>query len=190
MTNIFKQQCCGQFIYFKVKLLTPGNNHHRRLRALSPMLAVFDQIPPNIIHHYHRRNRRHIRSSLQNLVAGRENATIDTVEDLNYCRVQRWKLDFQQDMGWNFVLSPDAYWANYCDGSCPSPFIESYWNTTNYSFIKNLYHVKKGYGDSTVPRACCTPIEFADQTILYQRADETTVMKRMKDMIVTRCACR
>ncbi|KAK3091725.1 hypothetical protein FSP39_022172 [Pinctada imbricata] len=186
VTDYFRRNHANPRIHFSVRILTNSNRHHlnNRIRRLSPLLVLFKNIPNHFIHQ-HDRARRSTRTQRNRIDS--EIASALTADDHDFCRLKVWQVSFRQ-LGFNSstILYPPYYTPNYCTGSCPSPLVEDYLNATNYAFMKNLYHSRTNFEDRNVSRACCTPIEYADQEIMT--ADGTA--KRVFDMIVTRCGCR
>jgi hypothetical protein len=106
------------------------------------------------------------------------------------CGLRPWTLDFEI-IGWsNWLWVPASYEANFCTGVCPSPFPEEYYNASGHAFAKNFYHIATRFQDTTVPRACCVPVEFAPLSITYVSKSRDLKIKTLPQMKATACGCR
>lgn len=99
------------------------------------------------------------------------------------CRVRTLSINFN-DVGWsNWIIAPNAYFANYCAGDCSFP-LNSQQNTTNHAIIQSIFFSV----GRVVPRSCCAPVRLGNMAILYQ-LDGSVQMKHYDDMIVEACGC-
>ncbi|GAB0100313.1 uncharacterized protein DMENIID0001_163350 [Sergentomyia squamirostris] len=113
-----------------------------------------------------KRNHRHKRST--NLIC-REND--------NESRCCRYPLvvDFDK-FGWDWVIAPKQYDANYCSGECSINFLTRYGHT----------HVMQLASSA---QACCSPRKMAPLTLLYFNPQEQIVHTTLQNMIVQMCTC-
>lgn len=104
------------------------------------------------------------------------------------CKRQPWKVVFEL-LNWTGFLFPKEIDAGMCKGECDFPLVEQL-NSTNYSFLKNVWHEMTGNSSNQVPKACCVPISFAFQTIAFFGNSGSIVLRQMPDMRVQYCGCR
>lgn len=131
------------------------------------------------------RVRRESYNYLSNLTA----LSLENSDDGFNCRRYDWELDIKI-FQWKWFIAPRYYNAGYCSGDCPFPLDSPTMNSTNYSLIKNLFHYTTGFRDEYVAKACCTPIAYQSQAILYFDRGMNSVLKNLPNMKVTACGCR
>lgn len=103
------------------------------------------------------------------------------------CGVKPWNVTFRE-IGLSFIVIPSSYAANICEGLCPAIINHPYYNSTNYSMVKNYYHLNRN-SDETVPRACCVPAELSPLKILYMDRNHSTQVKLVPNMTIKTCSC-
>lgn len=189
VSAFFRRHRHDRMIYFAVRILPNSgrHNHNQHIRRLSPLLVLFKNIPNHLIHQ-HERLRRSVRTRQTGTY--RVNASALTAEDHDFCRLKEWSVSFRMLRLSSRIISPPYYTPNYCTGTCPSPLVEEYLNSTNYAYIKNLYRLRTNLRDSNVPSACCTPIRYADQEMMIRGGNDEVETKLVFNMVVTRCGCR
>ena len=112
------------------------------------------------------------------------------INNPDMCGLKPWTLDFGT-IGWSsWLWVPTSYEANICTGVCPSPFPGEYYNASDHAFAKNYYHMATRFQDTTVPRACCVPVEFAPLSITYVSKSREVKIKTLPQMKATACGCR
>ncbi|XP_071961729.1 growth/differentiation factor 8-like isoform X1 [Antedon mediterranea] len=93
------------------------------------------------------------------------------------CCMQELKIDFRK-FGWDWVIAPTSFNANYCKGECPisamMPPGSSLYLNHDPSFAQ-----------------CCSPTSFKPLTIIYYTDNQDRfVVQNVADMIVESCNCR
>lgn len=81
------------------------------------------------------------------------------------------------EFGWDWVIAPTGYTANYCSGEC------------RYRHLENnpqAYLIQQTPG-GTGP--CCTPSKMAPLAMLYFDHEHTVLYTFMQKMVVVRCGC-
>ncbi|KAA0189438.1 hypothetical protein HAZT_HAZT009968 [Hyalella azteca] len=107
------------------------------------------------------------------------------------CQMRPLHVSFK-DLDWeNWVIAPDGYDANFCQGRCDFP-IPPDKNATNHAIVQTLIKVLQAVreGETVPPAACCTPNELATISVLYYDYSNNVVLKKYPKMIVKNCACR
>uniref|UniRef100_A0A1B0DDS2 TGF-beta family profile domain-containing protein n=2 Tax=Phlebotomus papatasi TaxID=29031 RepID=A0A1B0DDS2_PHLPP len=115
------------------------------------------------------KDRRHRRPKRSTSLTCRENE--------NETRCCRYPLvvDFDK-FGWDWVIAPKQYDANYCSGECSINFLTRYGHT----------HVMQLASSA---QACCSPRKMAPLTLLYFNPQEQIVHTTLQNMIVQMCSC-
>lgn len=91
------------------------------------------------------------------------------------CCMYPLKVDFEQ-FGWDFIIAPKQYEANYCAGECAINFLPQYTHT-------NLMQL------STSAPACCSPKKMQPLSLLYFNRKEQVIYTKMENMVVETCGC-
>ena len=81
------------------------------------------------------------------------------------------------EFGWDWVIAPTGYTANYCSGEC------------RYRHVDNnpqAYIIQQTPG-GTGP--CCTPSKMLPLAMLYFDHAHTVLYTYMQKMVVVRCGC-
>ena len=168
-----------------LQLSSAGESIHITKRN-SPLLVVYENMEFNpLLHVSPVRNRR----SYQSYIVDQVQPTDGDVFDGFNCKKYEWEIDMEI-FQWSWYIAPRYYNAGYCSGDCPFPLDSPVMNSTTYSFIKNLFHYKTRFMDAYVPRACCTPVSYYSQPILYFDRDLNSVLKKLPNMKVAGCGCR
>ena len=87
-------------------------------------------------------------------------------------------VDFEE-FGWDWIIAPKRYEANYCSGECPYVFMQKYPHT-------HLVQQASPVG-STGP--CCTPRKMSAISMLYFDENRNIVYGILPGMVVDRCGC-
>lgn len=85
------------------------------------------------------------------------------------------RVDFER-FGWDFIIAPRFYDANYCAGECALNFLPSYTHT----------HVMQM---ATSSPACCSPKKMKSLSLLYFNRQEQVIHTIMENMVVETCGC-
>ena len=96
-----------------------------------------------------------------------------------------------KDLNWqNWVIAPDGYNANFCQGICEFP-MPSEMNATNHAYVQDLVQIFGAItGDGELPPSpSCAPQELATVSVLYYDYTDNVVLKKFRQMIVKSCAC-
>ncbi|XP_017798705.1 PREDICTED: growth/differentiation factor 11-like [Habropoda laboriosa] len=101
----------------------------------------------------------------------------ETSQETRCCRY-KLTVDFEK-FGWDWIIAPKKYDANYCSGDCPMAFLPTYPNT----HIVSLAEPPKNSGP------CCAPRKLSEITMLYFDNEYQIVFSRLPGMVVERCGC-
>ncbi|KAG8035702.1 hypothetical protein G9C98_001130 [Cotesia typhae] len=110
----------------------------------------------------------------------KRNVGLNCDEASQETRCCRYKLtvDFEK-FGWDWIIAPKKYDANYCSGDCPMAFLPAYPNTHIVSLAEPP--------NNTGP--CCAPRRLSEITMLYFDNEYQIVFSRLPGMVVERCGC-
>ncbi|KAM8976665.1 inhibin beta E chain-like [Pelodytes ibericus] len=111
----------------------------------------------------------------------------DCFSDLDMCCLKNFYIDFKE-IGWSdWIISPDGYNMNLCEGRCPVhlarvPGIAASSHTAIFSLIKanNVYARLS---------SCCIPTKRRPLSLLYFDKNNAIVKTDIPDMIVESCGC-
>ncbi|XP_070504724.1 growth/differentiation factor 8 [Chironomus tepperi] len=84
-------------------------------------------------------------------------------------------VDFEK-FGWDWIIAPKRYDANYCAGECQIAFMQKYAHT----------HVVQL---STAANPCCSPRKMSSMQLLYFDANLNIILGTIPHMIVEDCFC-
>ena len=91
-----------------------------------------------------------------------------------------------KDLQWNdWIIAPDGYSADYCQGVCSFP-LQSHDNATNHAVVQTLVHLMNPI---EVDKPCCAPIQLAGISVLYLDENTNVVLKKYQNMVVNTCGC-
>ncbi|XP_049737536.1 inhibin beta E chain [Elephas maximus indicus] len=102
------------------------------------------------------------------------------------CRRDHY-VDFQ-DLGWrDWILQPEGYQLNYCNGQCPlhlagSPGIAASFHSAVFSLLKANNPWPSG-------TSCCVPTARRPLSLLYLDRNGNVVKTDVPDMVVEACGC-
>ncbi|XP_060842318.1 LOW QUALITY PROTEIN: growth/differentiation factor 8-like [Rhopalosiphum padi] len=88
-------------------------------------------------------------------------------------------VDFEE-LGWDWIIAPKKFEANYCMGECSSE-LSKYNNHTQLSQLTNK---SVAHADP-----CCTPDKLYDKLVLYHDEDFNIIVKSLPNMVVNSCNC-
>ena len=122
------------------------------------------------------------------LILGRQKRSLGDQKDCTQgdgetrcCRYPLW-VDFST-IGWDeWILSPEAYQAYYCDGQCPHRYKVAH----NLAGIKSLLHY---FNPDASPAPCCMATKLAPLSLLHFNEHGEIVVSIYEDMIVEECKC-
>ena len=112
----------------------------------------------------------------------RRRQSIDCGEDSGECCRRRLFVNFTK-IGWNWILYPSGFYANYCEGSCQSKI--SPLNT--HSFI--LQELSRNNKLPLQFSICCTPSKLSPLSLVYFDDDANILKTDLSNMMVSACGC-
>lgn len=116
---------------------------------------------------YHSQNR-HKRRINQNL------CDIESTNEKRSCCLYPLEINFD-DFGWDWIIAPKSYKANYCTGECDD-------------FDSDVYlHLMKQVKGSH-PR-CCVPKKTLPLQIIYLDEQGNLFNNEIADMTIEKCGC-
>ncbi|KAI1237028.1 Growth/differentiation factor 8, partial [Lamprotornis superbus] len=103
---------------------------------------------------------------------------LDCDEHSTESRCCRYPLtvDFEA-FGWDWIIAPKRYKANYCSGECEFVFLQKYPHT-------HLVHQANPRGSAG---PCCTPTKMSPINMLYFNGKEQIIYGKIPAMVVDRC---
>lgn len=106
----------------------------------------------------------------------RRDTGLDCDEHSTESRCCRYPLtvDFD-DFGWDWIIAPKRYKANYCSGEC----VQKY----PHSHIVNKANPRGSAGP------CCTPTKMSPINMLYFNDREQIIYGKIPSMVVDLCGC-
>ena len=118
----------------------------------------------------------------------RENINDDFVfckESPVECCLKRFKVNFERDLNWTWVLRPREIAFNYCQGECPIKGRLSNEHTQLLDFMRS--RTKKI--PTAAPEPCCVPNSFSD-TALFIIIKGIFSIQNLNNVVATSCSCR
>ncbi|KAM9332257.1 bone morphogenetic protein 6 [Pholidichthys leucotaenia] len=101
------------------------------------------------------------------------------------CRRHELFVSFRE-LGWqDWIIAPEGYAANYCDGECSFP-LNAHMNATNHAIVQTLVHLMN---PENVPKPCCAPTKLHAISVLYFDDNSNVILKKYKNMVVRACGC-
>uniref|UniRef100_A0A8D9FAS1 Growth/differentiation factor 8 n=1 Tax=Cacopsylla melanoneura TaxID=428564 RepID=A0A8D9FAS1_9HEMI len=86
------------------------------------------------------------------------------------------KVDFEA-FGWDWIIAPKTFEANYCSGECQHMFLPKYTHTQLVRYANS----------SMAP--CCAPRKTSRISILYFDNEANIIFGYLPDVVVDRCGC-
>ncbi|BES87462.1 TGFB [Nesidiocoris tenuis] len=101
-------------------------------------------------------------------------------ENMDEKRCCRYPLtvDFEE-FGWDWIIAPKKYEANYCSGECPYVFLQNYPHT----------HIVSMASPAGSPGPCCAPRKMSSISMLYFDPELNIIYGLLPGMVVERCGC-
>ncbi|XP_067124995.1 growth/differentiation factor 8 [Centruroides vittatus] len=101
-------------------------------------------------------------------------------ENSNEVRCCRYPLtvDFEE-FGWDWIIAPKRYEANYCSGECPYVFLQKYPHT----------HLVQQANPQGSAGPCCAPRKMSPISMLYFDEEYNIIYGMLPGMVVDRCGC-
>ncbi|XP_027028355.1 bone morphogenetic protein 6 isoform X2 [Tachysurus fulvidraco] len=101
------------------------------------------------------------------------------------CKKHELYVSFR-DLGWqDWIIAPEGFAANYCDGECSFP-LNAHMNATNHAIVQTLVHLMN---PENVPKPCCAPTKLHAISVLYFDDNSNVILKKYKNMVVRACGC-
>uniref|UniRef100_A0A3B3S2V0 Bone morphogenetic protein 6 n=1 Tax=Paramormyrops kingsleyae TaxID=1676925 RepID=A0A3B3S2V0_9TELE len=117
--------------------------------------------------------------------------SVETSSDYNSsdqktaCKKHELYVSFRE-LGWqDWIIAPEGYAANYCDGECSFP-LNAHMNATNHAIVQTLVHLMN---PENVPKPCCAPTKLNAISVLYFDDNSNVILKKYKNMVVRACGC-
>lgn len=110
----------------------------------------------------------------------RRDSGLDCDENSPESRCCRYPLtvDFE-NFGWDWIIAPKRYKANYCSGECEYMHLQKYPHT----HLVNKANPRGSAGP------CCTPTKMSPINMLYFNRKEQIIYGKIPSMVVDRCGC-
>ncbi|KAM9363984.1 growth/differentiation factor 8 [Pholidichthys leucotaenia] len=110
----------------------------------------------------------------------RRDSGLDCDENSPESRCCRYPLtvDFE-DFGWDWIIAPKRYKANYCSGECEYMHMQKYPHT----------HLVNKANPKGTAGPCCTPTKMSPINMLYFNHKEHIIYGKIPYMVVDRCGC-
>ncbi len=86
-------------------------------------------------------------------------------------------VDFDE-FGWDWIIAPRRYRADYCSGECPFVFLSKYPHT---HFMQQQNNLTAG--------PCCTPTKMSPLSLLVRKSEVSIMYGILPGMVVDRCGC-
>ncbi|XP_026231492.1 growth/differentiation factor 8 [Anabas testudineus] len=110
----------------------------------------------------------------------RRDTGLDCDENSPESRCCRYPLtvDFER-FGWDWIIAPKRYKANYCSGECENLHLQKYPHT----------HLVNKANPRGTAGPCCTPTKMSPINMLYFNRKEQIIYGKIPSMVVDRCGC-
>ncbi|XP_013929848.1 PREDICTED: inhibin beta A chain-like [Thamnophis sirtalis] len=108
---------------------------------------------------------------------------------VNICYKKHFFVSFR-DIDWNdWIIAPQGYHANYCEGDCPSHTAGTSGFTLSFhSTVTNHYRMR-GHSPFSNLKSCYVPTKPRPMSMLYYDDGQNIVKKDIQNMIVEECGC-
>ncbi|XP_071443076.1 growth/differentiation factor 8 [Hetaerina americana] len=105
---------------------------------------------------------------------------LNCIENSRENRCCRYPLtvDFEE-FGWDWIIAPKRYEANYCSGECPFVFLQKYPHT----------HIVQQANPGGTAGPCCAPRKMSSISMLYFDNEFNIIHSLLPGMVVDRCGC-
>ncbi|XP_065567265.1 growth/differentiation factor 8-like isoform X2 [Artemia franciscana] len=87
-------------------------------------------------------------------------------------------VDFDE-LGWDWIIAPKRYEANFCAGECPLAFLQKFPHS----------HIVQQANPPGTSGLCCAPRKLSSITMLYFDNDFNIIYGLLPGMVVDRCGC-
>ncbi|KAK5849534.1 hypothetical protein PBY51_013862 [Eleginops maclovinus] len=105
------------------------------------------------------------------------------------CCKRQFYVNFK-DIGWSdWIIAPQGYHANYCEGDCPSHVASITGSTLSFHSTVISHYRMRGYSPFQNLRSCCVPTRLRAMSMLYYNEEQRINKKDIQNMIVDECGC-
>ncbi|KAK5891071.1 hypothetical protein CgunFtcFv8_018363 [Champsocephalus gunnari] len=117
---------------------------------------------------------------LDNPKRSRRDSGLNCDEDSSETRCCLYPLtvDFEE-FGWDWIIAPKRYRANYCSGECEFMHLQQY----PHAHLVNKANPRGSAGP------CCTPTKMSAINMLYFNRKEQIIYGKIPSMVVDHCGC-
>nr|ACZ60068.1 activin B [Paracentrotus lividus] len=98
------------------------------------------------------------------------------------CCRQNFRVHFL-DLGWDWVISPRGFDANYCRGSCAN------FNSPSLRHTSIMHTARSKNPGLNIPRPCCSPKSSGMLSMIYINEDGQFYTVDMPEMRILSCGC-
>lgn len=110
----------------------------------------------------------------------------DCENGLGTCCKKTLYISFKE-LGWdNWILQPEGFFANYCEGNCPNVLLP-HEHSQRHSQI--LHHFKHNSNKLDSYKFCCSPKKMRPLSLIYLTEDGNIIKTNLANMIVDKCGC-
>lgn len=108
-------------------------------------------------------------------------------EDKNHeeCCLWEFEVDFEADFGWEWVIHPTKYKANYCNGDCGLGVMMP---TSPHAHLIQQQQTSRN-NNVKVRSPCCTPTKMSGISMLYLDPNKNVILGKLPRMKVDKCGC-
>ncbi|XP_061614271.1 bone morphogenetic protein 6 isoform X2 [Phyllopteryx taeniolatus] len=132
-----------------------------------------------------RQQNRNRSTQTQEASRGPSQADYNGSDQKSACRRHELYVSFRE-LGWqDWIIAPEGYAANYCEGECSFP-LNAHMNATNHAIVQTLVHLMN---PENVPKPCCAPTKLHAISVLYFDDNSNVILKKYKNMVVRACGC-
>lgn len=105
------------------------------------------------------------------------------------CCKQPFYVNFT-DIGWDdWIIAPEGYWANFCNGSCIDDRTSKYNHYVNIiQMLRNKSLLSSSWLRDLTP--CCSPKKLIAMSLLYTTSAGNIIVNTLPNMIVESCGCK
>ncbi|XP_051969739.1 bone morphogenetic protein 6 [Xyrauchen texanus] len=133
-----------------------------------------------------RHQNRNRSNSPQDASKGMAHTDYNSSDQKSACKKHELYVSFRE-LGWqDWIIAPEGYAANYCDGECSFP-LNAHMNATNHAIVQTLVHLMN---PENVPKPCCAPTKLHAISVLYYDDNSNVILKKYKNMVVRACGCQ
>lgn len=120
-----------------------------------------------------RRQKRQISVSSQHCIANPQEPN---------CCLRGLEINFKRDFGWTWVIAPQTFYPNFCEGLCPLVWPSASTSTSLLIRYRQL-------NPTAAVEPCCATAVLKPLTLLLV-VDGRIMLEELSDMIVESCVCR